>query len=72
MKAPAAHLELPGGPSAYVFAADAYRFDGYARYAALDFDEREKARVRAECIPGNARRRGPWAQSRAAEADGAS
>ena len=40
------YLELLGGPSAYVVAADAYQFDDYARYAASNFDEREKARVR--------------------------
>lgn len=45
------YLELLGGPSAYVVAADAYQFDDYARYAASNFDEREKARVRAERFP---------------------
>lgn len=45
------YLELLGGPSAYVVAADAYQFDDYARYAASNFDEGEKARVRAERFP---------------------
>lgn len=45
------YLELLGGPSAYAVAADTYQFDDYARYAASNFDEREKTRVRAERFP---------------------
>lgn len=72
MKEPAAHLELPDGPSAHVVAADAYRFDGYARYAASNFDEREKARVRAERFPRECGEAYAMAVALCREAEGAS
>lgn len=45
------YLELLRGPSDYVVAADTYQFDDYRRYAASNFDEARKARVRAEQFP---------------------
>ena len=50
-KANRSYLELLGGPSEYVTAADAYQFDDYSKYAASNFNEQAKARVRAECFP---------------------
>lgn len=66
------YLELLGGPSAYVVAADAYQFDDYARYAASNFDEGEKARVRAERFPRECEEAYAMAVALCREAEGAS
>lgn len=43
--------EILNGTSEYLVAADTYQFDDYSKYNASKFDEKHKARVKAEQFP---------------------
>ena len=45
------YLQLLNGQSEYVVSADCYQFDDYSEYAASNFSEKHKAKIRRERFP---------------------
>lgn len=45
------YLQLLNGQSEYVISADCYQFDDYSKYAASNFSEKHKAKIRRERFP---------------------
>lgn len=45
------YLQLLNGCSEYIISADNYQFDDYSKYAASNFDEKHKAKVKREEFP---------------------